>query len=207
MEGPKIADLPQGTRVRSAEDKAGRPLTLLADLKGNSLVVRAVYRDQSRNEACLFATLEERQATIRDIGCFARGALNRGIGSALLAFAEDIFLECGVARVTGHLAPADAGHRDRQVRFYLKNGYEVLLKPDRSGDIAKSLAASPWVRNNWPAARLVYGTLTVARPAAQDPEAPEPTASRPTSGAGPSCDACGGPRPKSGEPSGDGPGP
>lgn len=168
---------------RNAEDKEGRPLRLLADLRGNSLVVRGVYRDQARNEAVLFATLEGRQATIRDIGCFARGSLNKGIGTALLLFAEDIMREQGVGRLTGLLSAADSGHRDRQVHFYLKNGYEVLLKPDRSGEIAKSLGASPWVRNNWPAPRLVYGTVTCApaKPKPPDPTHPEAPDLDPTS--------------------------
>jgi len=126
----------------TARDKNGRPLVLRADLRAGSLVVRAFYRGRTRPLAVLLATLDGPEATLRDIGCFAPGALNKGVGTALLTFAEEVFRRHGVVRVTGALSAADADHRDRQVHFYLKNGYDVTLEPDRTGRITKSLAAA-----------------------------------------------------------------
>ncbi len=150
------------TLILLAEDKEGRPLRLAAALRGGSLVVRAHRRERAGPEAVLIAAVEGPEATVRNISFSSGVPLSQGIGTALLRFAEDILRDKGVTGMVGFLSRADAGHRERQVGFYLKNGYTVDLRPDGTGRIDKSLTASPWIPNNWPAPRLVAGRLNAA---------------------------------------------
>ncbi len=121
-----------------ARDKDGRPVLLDYDLRGETLLVRAFRSYRAGPAAVLLASLDGERATLRSIGCFGPGSLNRGLGTALLRLAEDVMARHGVTRVTGSLAPADLDHRDRQVHFYLKNGYEVRLR-GLSGTVTKTL--------------------------------------------------------------------
>jgi len=143
---------------RLTTDKHGEPLLVRADRCGSSLLVRAFRAGSQRHEAVLFATLEGDRATLRDIGGFSPGAVNRGVGTALLRLAEEVFRGAGVRRVVGYLAPTDPAHRERQVHFYLKNGYDVTLNGG-VGRLEKVLSPSPWTPNDWPSPRLGLGRL------------------------------------------------
>ncbi len=142
---------------REAVDKQGRPILLVADHGESSLLVRAL-RPNGDCETTLLAHVDGDVATIRSIACRNEECLSQGIGTAVLRYAEENLALAGAVKVVGWLSAADADHRDRQVHFYRKNGYDVVLE-ERTGRISKNLAASPWVRNNWPATGLYTGTV------------------------------------------------
>ena len=141
-----------GSWQRSARDKDGDPLLLVADRNGPSLLVRAFRNKRKGQEAVLIASVAGETATIRNIGGFSEDSVGYGVGTALLRFAEEVLAGQGVRAVSGWLAAGDVGHRDRQVRFYVKNGYQVRLTGP-TGGVSKSLESSPWVRNDGPGQR------------------------------------------------------
>lgn len=123
---------------RVVADKNGRPVLLLADSDPAFVVVRAVARRGAGPECVLLATIEDGIATIRTIQSRGEDSVGRGVGTAVLRFAEDLLGAAGVTRVTGRLSPGDIEHRNRQVHFYRKNGYSVTLD-GLEGTIAKDL--------------------------------------------------------------------
>jgi GNAT superfamily N-acetyltransferase len=141
-----------GSWQSSARDKVGDPLLLVADLNADTLVVRAFRDKRKGHEAVLISSIAGETATIRNIGGFRADSVGHGVGTALLQFAEEVLAGQGVRVVTGRLAEGDLGHRDRQIRFCVKNGYQVRLT-GQTGRVSKSLASSPWVRNDFPGRR------------------------------------------------------
>ena len=116
-------------------DKQGSPALLFGILMEELLLLRVHQASPCR--FALKGIIDGETGEIADIENDPRAA-NRGLGTELLLFAEEIFRQLGVIEVTGWLSPVDEGHRDRQVHFYGKNGYTVNLQGEE-GQIHKRL--------------------------------------------------------------------
>lgn len=66
---------------------------------------------------------------------------NKGFGSLLLAYLEEVARAEGCLKITGNLVWPDYPKKDKLCHFYEKNGYEVVLKEanNRWGYIYKDL--------------------------------------------------------------------
>lgn len=128
---------PGCARHRVATDKEGWPVFLYTVWDHKDLEVKAFCPYSLHHDFVLFATIQGATAEIDDIQC-NRDMVNRGVGTAVLQFAEEILRELGVTRVWGWLSPCDADHRDRQIHFYQTNGYKVRARDDM-GTISKDL--------------------------------------------------------------------
>lgn len=109
---------------KCASDKHGWEFVMVGLLVGDTLEVK-VFRTSSYHtwERLLMATVGGRKAYIDDIQ--GNQQLSRGVGSALLSFAEEILQGLGVQSVAGDLQSTDDANRERQLGFYSKHGYNV----------------------------------------------------------------------------------
>lgn len=88
-----------------------------------------------QQEFVLVAAVCGSVARLRDL----RGrSVGKGVGTACLQTAEQLFRQHGAREVLGWLSDADYDHRPRQVRFFEKHGYEVTLT-GKTGTIRKLL--------------------------------------------------------------------
>jgi hypothetical protein len=111
----------ESTRWAISSDKYGNPLLLFANWRagGEFLVfVTAALRDV--RSMAVIAHVKGDDAELVDMKSF--GDLNRGIGTAALAFVEELLCQLGVGTIQGWLSPVDLDHRPRQIHFYAKNG-------------------------------------------------------------------------------------
>lgn len=70
-----------------------------------------------------------------------RKNFNKGIGSEILKFMDELmpYYYKDIHIIYGDLSDVDLGHRDRQIHFYKKNGFEIDLFHNDWGKIEKSI--------------------------------------------------------------------
>lgn len=132
------------TRSTFDTDKQGEPILLFAhaptEREGSDFRMVSVLAFKEPNVALMkvFARLEGDRAELVDM--LGDRGLNRGVGTVALRFLELLLCSHGVRTIHGWLSPVDAAHRDRQVYFYRKNDYSVVLNHARNdGEITKQL--------------------------------------------------------------------
>jgi GNAT superfamily N-acetyltransferase len=129
----------ESIRWTFSSDKYGDPLLLFAHWPAHGdvwlFVTAALHNARSM---MVIVHVEGDDAELVDM----QGSehVNRGIGTAALAFVEQLLCELGVRKIHGWLSPEDLDHRPRQRHFYAKNGYKVTIEPEHvDGQIEKQL--------------------------------------------------------------------
>ena len=98
--------------------------------------------DSSMNMSVSTVFREDGRYDIEDIKIWGPD-INRGFGTIFLKQVEKISRENKMTLITGTLEPVDFPHRDRQIRFYEKNGFQVeLFNAIKRGRINKQLIKS-----------------------------------------------------------------
>jgi hypothetical protein len=133
----------ESTRWAFSSDKYGKPLLLFAQWRPGSdflMLVTAALRNV--RSMTVIVRLKGDDAELVDMKGFED--LNRGIGTAALAFVEELLCDLGARTMHGWLSPEDLDHRARQIHFYTKNGYKVNIEPGHvDGTIEKELVCGP----------------------------------------------------------------
>lgn len=133
----------ESTRWTFSLDKYGNPLLLFAHWRAQGaylMFVSAALRNS--RSMTVIVQVKGDDAELVDMKTYEH--MNRGIGTAALAFVEDLLCELGVRTIHGLLSPVDLDHRPRQAHFYAKNGYTVTIEPGHvDGTIEKKLVCSP----------------------------------------------------------------
>lgn len=126
---------------RVERDRENRPIQVFARVwaaTGQTFVHVTAHRPGSaQHEALLIASMHGELARLRDLRIRFQG---KGLGTICLKVAEEIFHTHGVQAVTGWLSDVDYDSRPRQVYFYEKNGYDVVLT-GKTGTVHKVLKA------------------------------------------------------------------
>jgi ribosomal protein S18 acetylase RimI-like enzyme len=130
--------------TRLERDKENRPVLLMARVWAGGGQVQYLHVTAQRpgpngQEALLIASMHGGLARLRDLRVHTIG---KGLGSICLRLAEELFVTHGVREVTGWLSDADYESRPRQVHFYEKNGYNVMLT-GKTGTVRKRFAPEP----------------------------------------------------------------
>lgn len=130
--------------TRLERDKENRPVLLKARVWAGGPQVTFVHVTAQRpgpygQEALLVASMHGTLARLRDLRV---NAVGKGLGTICLRLAEELFANHGVREVTGWLSDADYESRPRQVHFYEKNGYNVMLS-GKTGTVRKRFAPEP----------------------------------------------------------------
>jgi GNAT superfamily N-acetyltransferase len=129
----------ESTRWTFSSDRHGNPLLLFAHWPAQGdvwLFVTAALRNA--RSMLVIVHVQGDDAELVDM----QGSehVSRGIGTAALAFVEELLCERGVRKIHGWLSPEDIDHRTRQIHFYTKNGFKVNIEPGHvDGTIEKEL--------------------------------------------------------------------
>lgn len=120
-----------GTAVRHSfgADRYDNPLLLMAALGSGRVEAQAftAYGSIAHLEMTLEAAICLEAAELVDM----RGLNHsRGVGTALLQFTEPIVREMGARLVYGSVRVEGEEHLARLTRFFMKNGYRILIDGD-----------------------------------------------------------------------------
>lgn len=106
-------------------DRTGTPLLLFARLGASRVDVLAVtaYGNCSHHEMALLAIIDGEIASLENIRSVNH---SRGVGTAVLRFAEPLMQELGARLVRATLRYDNQKHLVRQRHFFAKNGYRLV---------------------------------------------------------------------------------